>query len=64
MKKMAYIYTLEHPEGNIRYVGQSIDPVDRFKHHLNEARHNICKDKSNWLKSLLEKGEKPILNIW
>lgn len=61
---IAYIYTLEYPEGNIRYVGQSKNPQHRYYDHIHDISRGTCKEKSNWINSLLEKGFKPILHIW
>lgn len=58
-----YIYTLSCPITNdIRYIGQSFEPKVRYRRHIFDSRKR--KDhKSNWIKSLLEKSLKPILNI-
>ena len=63
MSNLTYIYTLEYPEGNIRYVGKSDNPKKRFKRHLEEGFKNTLTHKKAWLNGLLTKGEKPILNI-
>lgn len=59
----AYIYTLSCPLSNeIRYVGQSTDPNTRYRRHISDSKKG--KDhKSNWIRSLIVKDLKPILNI-
>jgi hypothetical protein len=55
------IYGLHHPITNqIRYVGKSNDPNNRYKRHL------IAKDnsyKSKWVRSLAKKGLQPVMKI-
>lgn len=56
------IYSLEYPEGNIRYIGKANNLSQRFTSHL--KRVNECTSKKNsWIKSLLRKGEFPIMNL-
>jgi hypothetical protein len=57
-----YIYTLSCPDGNIRYVGKSIDPKRRLNEHIKNYNKSISY-KNNWIKSLIEKGEYPIISI-
>jgi len=55
------IYALEDPRTQKRhYVGQSVNPAARFKHHLN-ARDN--RFKSRWMKELRLAGMLPKLVI-
>lgn len=62
--KTTYIYSLSDSSGNIRYVGKSSYPNRRIKSHINE-----CNKKSNatrkhqWIRSLLNKNDKPVLEI-
>lgn len=58
-----FIYTLEYPEGNIRYVGKADNPEYRFKSHIQEGLKDTFTHKKAWLNGLLTKGEEPILNI-
>lgn len=56
-----YIYALLDPEtGAVRYIGQSIRPLERLKNHINEQSN--C-HRSHWLQSLKRKGLKPELRI-
>ena len=58
-KSTVYIYTLEHPiTGEIRYIGQTKNPVSRLWRHINELTATY---KSNWIKSLLTENLKPIM---
>lgn len=62
--KINYIYILLEPTGEVRYVGKSVNPEDRYRKHLNEARkRKIITYKNNWIYSLLNKGLKPKMEI-
>jgi hypothetical protein len=56
-----YIYTLSDPQtGEIRYIGQTSNPKNRIKSHLQE---NSFSRKSNWVRSLKLKGLIVIMDI-
>lgn len=56
-----FIYTLSDPNTKkIRYVGKSINPKRRLKDHYYNKRRTYC---SNWIWSLKDSNQKPILNI-
>ena len=58
-----FIYTLTDPFTNeIRYVGKSNDPKKRLYDHI-RCCHLTNTHKNNWVKSILEKSGKPLLNI-
>ena len=59
---MVFIYSLEYPEGNIRYIGKTINLKNRLSGHYDEIKYSNTY-KSNWLKSLKKIGVKPIMNI-
>jgi hypothetical protein len=60
---IAYIYTLIDPETKkVRYVGKTINPKKRLSDHISES-HRIKNYRCNWIKSLLNKGLKPIIEI-
>ena len=62
--KTNYIYILLEPTGEVRYVGKSVSPKDRYKKHLNEAKkRKSITYKNNWIYSLLNKGLKPKMEI-
>lgn len=57
------IYTLAHPiTGEIRYIGKTKNPIERYKNHLNK-RHNETSYKRNWIESIKNIGLKPIMEI-
>ena len=61
MKKYVFIYTLEDPITNeIRYVGKTNNLKVRYSNHLVEKAK--CHRK-NWIKSLKNKGLKPIMKV-
>jgi len=58
-----YIYALIDPiSSQVRYVGKSNNPKQRFKAHLNKCRKHQ-KHKSNWIEKLKILGLKPIFQI-
>ena len=58
---MIYIYILCDPDtGKIRYVGQSTNPLRRFKDHLRKKEKT---HKGNWIKSILDCKKIPIIFI-
>ena len=63
--KPASIYALKDPrDGAIRYVGYSVNPVNRLRGHIKNARlpgrgtHKAC-----WIRSLISAGVEPQLHI-
>jgi hypothetical protein len=53
------------PDGEtVRYVGKTVDPKERYHYHTNASvlRHERT-HKANWIKSLIAKGEKPVMKI-
>lgn len=62
MVKPSFIYTLSDETG-IRYVGQSVNPKLRLTDHIKLAKAGDCTDKANWIRSLLQQGKRPVLNI-
>lgn len=58
--KITYIYSLEYPLGNIRYVGKSDNPENRLKKHIYEAKTRNKNHKDHWINSI---DDKPILKI-
>jgi hypothetical protein len=62
---MNYIYVLKDPITNeIRYVGKSINPHDRCRKHISEAKLTGANNhRVNWIKSLLNDGLKPTMEI-
>ena len=61
--KNVYIYTLSDQSG-IKYVGKTVNIKIRLYRHIYDAvYYNKSTKKNNWIKSLLNKNEKPILEI-
>ena len=59
-----YIYTLSDPiTGEIRYVGKTSSLKRRIYAHINECKGDRKSHKINWIKSLLEKNERPLISI-
>ena len=55
-----FIYSLEYPVGNVRYIGKSDFPEKRLKRHIQEAKRRNKSHKDKWINSL---NEIPILKI-
>ncbi len=60
LNKKTFIYSLEYPAGNVRYVGKSDTPQTRLKNHIKEAHYRKKNHRDKWINSL---PEPPILNI-
>lgn len=61
MSETTFIYALKEPDtGEIRYVGQSENPQDRFRRHCGTKEK--C-HRGNWIRALKKSGQKPILEI-
>ena len=58
--KETYIYKISDENGNVRYIGKSNNPRRRLYQHTKD-RHNL--HKFNWLKSIINRGQKPVLEI-
>jgi len=57
------IYTLNAPDGEIRYVGKTIQPLKtRLQAHLNAAKRGK-NHRCNWIRSLLKKNDSPIIHL-
>lgn len=61
-----FIYALNDPTrnhlGKTRYIGKSTDPYDRYEKHL-KFNYREKTHKANWIRSLLQIGQTPILEI-
>lgn len=59
-----FIYYLSDIQGNIRYVGKTKNiPRKRLYKHIEECKSDKPTHKINWIKSLLNKGERPIIEV-
>jgi len=59
MSELTYIYSLEYPKGNIRYIGKTDNLKSRLKGHLEKL--GGTSHKNSWIKGLLNKNLKPII---
>jgi hypothetical protein len=62
---MVLIYTLSDLDGKIRYVGKTkLYLKQRLYSHILESKNSTTyTHKKNWIKSLLEKDERPIIDV-
>ncbi len=61
-----WIYSLEDPrDGEILYVGKSVDPERRLGEHITEARSGRMENRAlcRWLLDLDRLGLRPVLNV-
>lgn len=62
--RTVYIYALIDPTNNqIRYIGKTVDPYNRLKHHRNPHISDTNIHKKNWINSLKSKGLNPEMFI-
>ena len=62
--EMTFIYTLSDIRGNVRYVGKTTNEIKkRLYSHIIECKTNRKSHKISWIKSLLNIGERPIIEI-
>jgi group I intron endonuclease len=57
-----FIYTLSDQNGNIRYIGKTKNIKRRFREHIKNY-DNSKSYKNNWIKSLINNGEFPVISI-
>lgn len=62
-QETAFIYSLEYPEGNIRWIGKTNNPKNRLKNHISESKTKKTSNRIKWLNKLNNNNQKPILNI-
>jgi len=56
-----HVYVLKHPKTDaIRYVGQTSDPVARFKQHLEESGRT---HKVRWIRAVYRAGLCPAMEV-
>jgi len=65
--KTVYIYSLNDPTTKeVRYVGKTVNPFNRFWGHIGEAKNKKKgknEKKAEWIRNLLDLGIRPELNI-
>ena len=60
--KIIYVYTLSDPRtGDVRYVGVTNNPRNRFNSHMRDNR--ASNHRTRWINSLVRDGLKPIMAI-
>lgn len=66
MRKYYYYYLKDPDTAVIRYIGITLNPKERYQAHLYNSHKDVEKNKwkSNWIKSLLKKGVKPVMEIF
>lgn len=63
MERFAYIYALEYPEGNIRYIGKTVNLRKRYHRHINDARKYTSSHRLAWIRSILNHNDIPYISI-
>jgi hypothetical protein len=59
-----YFYALKDPFSlKIRYIGQTVNPDNRYRNHIYEAKKNNRNHKERWIIQLIRKNSKPIMEI-
>lgn len=62
---VVYVYGLCEPEtDNVRYIGSSVNPKERYHGHLSASRLYGSSPKEKWICALLEQGKKPTLKVF
>ena len=63
MSGLTYIYVLRDPRnGEVRYIGKSVNPRKRLQGHIADARSSRTKGYcGSWIKNLLRHGARPEL---
>lgn len=58
----ASVYFLIDPRtGDVRYIGKSVDPVDRYRHHVKPSRREKDTRKAAWIRELFNEDLAPCL---
>lgn len=63
MERKVYIYSLEYPEDNARYIGKTINLKQRYRRHIYDSDCKTSSRKLAWIRSLLNQGIKPIMKV-
>lgn len=62
--KKTHVYHLVDPNTRtVRYVGKTSTPKSRLRAHIQDAREGDNTEKKRWIRTLLEKGQEPIMVI-
>lgn len=58
------IYILTDQMNNVRYVGKTVQPLqERLCAHIYESRGSNKRHKSNWIRTLIKTGSKPLISL-
>lgn len=64
VETLVYFYVLKDPrDSKIRYVGRTVDPVQRLRHHIYEAKKKNKNRRERWVVSLLRRNLEPVLQV-
>jgi len=64
MENSVKIYALTDGKGDIRYIGKTSQYLkQRLYNHIVETKSNKKSHKISWIKSLLNKGERPVIEV-
>jgi hypothetical protein len=64
MSRPVYIYTLSDPDtGEVRYLGKTFNPKSRMANHLCSAKKNPRSHVRCWIKSVLNRGDMPTIEV-
>lgn len=62
--RSVFIYLLKHPQtSEVRYVGRAFNPHARLNGHVSKARCAPDSPVACWVRSLLDRGLRPILRV-
>ena len=50
---------MDPDDGEVRYVGKSVNVPQRFRDHINQAKNGYDDHKCRWIRRLLRKGKIP-----
>lgn len=63
MKECVYIYALEYPKGNVRYIGKANNFRKRYRRHIRDAMKCTSSHRLAWIRSILNQGDLPYITI-
>jgi len=64
MATLFKFYVLIDPRDNkIKYVGRTVDPENRYRNHIYDAKRNNRNKRERWIISLLRQNIRPIMKI-
>lgn len=59
-----FFYVLRDPFSNkIRYVGQTVNPSNRLRNHIYEAKKNNKNHKERWIMQLIRHNTEPVMEL-